>query len=106
MHSNYCFTSLLAGSCCAVLAQSWVCDVNKDEVKIKSEHEAALFEKRCELVDQALADEPFGMTARQLACKCRLSIRTIADALIAIGAVYDGHRFHIDMNRKRVVNYF
>lgn len=73
---------------------------------MKSEHETALFEKRCELVDQALADEPFGMTARQLACKCRLSLRTVIDALKAIDAVYDGQRFHADMNRMRVVNYF
>ncbi|MEC8885761.1 MAG: hypothetical protein VX875_01340 [Pseudomonadota bacterium] len=73
---------------------------------MKTEHETTLFEKRCELVDQALADEPFGMTARQLACKCRLSLRTISDALFAIGAVYDGQRFHADMNRMRVVNYF
>ncbi|SDC15327.1 hypothetical protein SAMN05421749_103282 [Acinetobacter marinus] len=65
-----------------------------------------MFTLHCEKVDVALSNEPLGMTVRQLACKCRLSLRTISDALFAIGAVYDGQRFHIDMNRKRAVNCF
>lgn len=75
-------------------------------IKMKTEHQEHLFTLHCEKVDVALSNEPFGMTARQLACKCRLSLRTFIDVLKAIGAVYDGQRFHADMDRMRVVNYF